>query len=93
MAGFELGAPQMTISQPTCSGAADLLVAARPTRMRLLITNLTAGADAYIGNSNSDATNGYLLAQGDSLVLETTAALYGFTSAGTATFHVIELHQ
>lgn len=92
MAGFELGAPQIATSQATCDATADQLVAARPQRREVILRNHT-GADAYLGDSTVTASTGLLVGQGDAIVIATTAAVYGITSAGTATFSVMEVYQ
>ena len=92
MAGFELGAPQIATSQATCDATVDLLVAARPQRREVILRNHT-GADAYVGPSGVSTSTGLLVAQGDALTLATTAAVYGVTVSGTATFSVMEVYQ
>ena len=94
MAAFEFGAPQIAIAHVTCDDDPIVeLVAARPQRREVILRNLTNGADCYIGTSVVATTTGMLLAQGETVTLATTAAVYGVTAAGTATIHVLELFQ
>lgn len=84
-----IGASAIAVAEATCTGAADQLVAARETRRRVVMTNISS-TTAYIGPSGVATTDGLPLAPGAVLSLETTAAVYGATTTGTATIRVLE---
>jgi len=51
-----------------------------------------SGGDVYFGGSDVSSSNGFLVADGDSLAcdLETGEQLYGRTASGTVTVHVLK---
>ncbi|MCA1458085.1 hypothetical protein I6F35_33670 [Bradyrhizobium sp. BRP22] len=77
--------------QPNVSTSATPIAPARPDRKRLTIIN-GGTADVFIGGPNVTAANGALLAgtKGQSIVLETAAAVYGIVGADTAAVSFIE---
>jgi len=59
-----------------------LILAANSNRKEAIITALsTNGADARIGSLNAGAARGSLLVPGATLILETKAAIYGYSAA------------
>lgn len=74
--------------------AATLLVAARPGRRSVTLTNITGTQDIYIvpDNRTTGVSTGFLLAgtKGASLTLATNAALYGTSPTAAQTIGVME---
>ena len=92
MANNPYGAKQVSTGQATCTGAADQLVAARASRVSVVLVNRSSTA-AYIGGSGVTTATGIVLNENDTLTLDTVAAIYGATASGTATIHYIEEHN
>lgn len=71
-----------TIADVTLGTAsATLIAAADSTRREILITNMT-GDFIRVGDSGVLATSGVRVADGASVTLQTTAAVYGFSTPG-----------
>jgi hypothetical protein len=71
-----------TIDDVTLGAASATLIAAANTgRVELLITNMTGGV-IRIGDSGVGAASGVRIADGASIILNTTAAVYGYSVAG-----------
>ncbi|RLG23041.1 hypothetical protein DRN85_10125 [Methanosarcinales archaeon] len=67
------------------AGAATMIVAADADRQCVMITNLAANTQTFrIGNASVSATAGVELAPGESIEIETTAAVYGYNPGGSA---------
>lgn len=71
----------ITTGQVSVGTSATLIKAANTSRKRIVITNNDTGADLYIGASGVTTATGLKLAPGASIVLNTTAAIYGDGSA------------
>ena len=92
MSNNPYGAKQVSTGQATCTGAADLLVAARASRIAVTLVNRSA-TTAYIGASGVTTSTGVKLNENETLTLDTVAAIYGATCSGTATIHYVEEHN
>ena len=65
--------------------SATLIVAANPARREVLISNLELNAETIrIGDANAAASRGIELSPGSTIVLTTTAAIYGYNPGTTA---------
>lgn len=69
------GAPNYANNQVTAGAASAQVVAARATRRAVLIRNLDAANSAYVGGGTVTSGNGFLLKAGESISIETTAAV------------------
>lgn len=67
----------ISTGQVAVGTSATLISAANTSRKRITITNNDAGADLYIGPTGVTTATGLKLAPGASIVLNTTAAIYG----------------
>lgn len=71
------------------AGASAALIAANPNRWRVTIKNTDASTTAYIGSGTVTALNGFAIKAGESVSLDTGAAINVFSS-GTPIIAVIE---
>ena len=69
------GAPYFANGQVTAGSASGQLVPARETRRSVLIRNLDSSNSAYIGRATVTSSNGMLLKAGESVSVDTTAAI------------------
>jgi hypothetical protein len=69
-----------TTAQVAITGAQAQIKAANSTRKRIMITNLSAGDWLYIGNTGVLSTTGTGIPPGGSVVLNTTAAVFGIST-------------
>lgn len=78
-------------AQVAVTSAAPILIsAASATKRTVIIKNFTTSAQtAYIGDAAVTTANGIELAAGESITIDTQAAVYGRTAAGTASIGVI----
>lgn len=68
-------APNYANGQVTAGAASGVLVAARATRRSVVIRNQDAANSAYIGAGAVTSGNGLLLKAGESISIDTTAAI------------------
>lgn len=87
----EIGAQAWAAAQnSTTTTTAAQIVAARDTRKRVVLVN-QGTVDIYLGASSGvSASNGLLLKINASVMLRTTAAIFGITASGTAVVHYWE---
>jgi hypothetical protein len=76
-----LGAANVATSTATAGVASGVLVAARATRRKVVISNTHATDAAWIGPGVVTALNGYSLPAGQQITIETVAALNCLRSA------------
>jgi len=76
----EIGAANIANGHATVSNTAGNIAASRDTRKRLVIVNYQT-VPIYVGVATVTASNGVRLDPGASIVLYTTAAVQGITSA------------
>lgn len=76
----------VAVAEVTCDNTVDLLAAADAARQSLLLKNIS-GTTAYLGPVGVTAATGYQVDPGEEFrVDKSTAAIYGITAAGVATF-------
>lgn len=70
----------------TITGAASAasVLAANPARLSVIVQNTGGSNNARIGDDTTASGVGYVLAPGDSIKLDTTAAIYCYSASGTA---------
>jgi len=80
------GGSEGDVKTATAENPASLLIAAEASRRGLTVRNsLNSADDLYVGfTAGVNASNGFPLQAGESLPLDTTAAVYGFSVSGTA---------
>jgi len=66
------------------AGAQEQLVAADATRREVIISNLDTAATFRVGDVNAGVARGIPLAPGQTLILETTSAVYAYNTGGAA---------
>ncbi len=65
-------------------GATTQIVGSLSTRLSVIITNLATNTQTFrIGDANAGASRGIELAPGESIEIETTAAVYGYNPGGS----------
>lgn len=81
-------------AQVTASSTAQKLVSSRSTTRGggVLIQNLDASVDIYIGDANVTAANGYKIKAGTSLPLNTGAEIWVITASSTADTRALSIH-
>lgn len=77
---YDFGASAIASGQTACTSTATSILAATDTRKRVVMVNRQA-VSVYIGTSGVTTSTGLRLDPGDSLMLYTTAAVYGITAA------------
>ena len=63
------------------AATADLILAANANRKEVILSNDT-GADIRIGDSTVSATKGYKMLSGATMIISTSAAIYGYSVGG-----------
>jgi hypothetical protein len=86
-----VGSASIATNQVSVTTAATLIAAARSGRQSIVIT-LTAATVLYIGGSGVTTANGLYVAGvvGQTITLDTAAAVYGIVGAGTLTVSYLE---
>ena len=79
---FSNNMSELASGQATITGATTLR-AANALRRAITIKALTGGGTLYVGQSGLSTTDGYEVKGGESLTLNTTAAIYVNASAST----------
>ena len=82
--------PTVISTAITCDNDPAVEIAAPRNRQSVIIRNLAGGADAYVGGSDVTTANGFPLAQGESISIDGSGAVYAVTASGTASFRVLE---
>lgn len=76
----------VAVAEVTCDNTVDLLAAADANRQSLLLKNIS-GTTGYLGPVGVTVATGYPVDPGEEFrVDKSTAAIYGITAAGVATF-------
>lgn len=90
--GNPQGAANWGVSPKTAAADGTTTLVARATRRAVTVTNLSTSPEtAWIGPATGvNASTGQALAAGESIVLDTTAAVFFFSTAGTATVTCLE---
>lgn len=77
--------------QVTAGSASAALVAVNPTRRSVVIRNTDGANSAYIGTGTVSSGNGFLLKAGESLSLDTTAAINCIRDSSDVVLAYLEL--
>lgn len=81
------------VGSTSVADSATLLVARRPDRNGVLVDNIHATKDMFVGFDPSlSISNGKLVPAGRSIFLETQADVYAIVGADTGTADAIEYH-
>lgn len=99
-----LGSASIPVSQTTTGAAffvagqanvstSVLLIAARATRRGAIVTNTDSTTSIYVGPSGVSTSNGEVIKAGNSLSIETTAAIYCVAGSGTVAVTFGELYD
>lgn len=87
------GAASIAIGQVTAGVASGVLVASRATRRTVVIRNQDAANSAYIGTGTVTSGNGFLLKTGESVAIETIAALNCIRDSADVALAFIEVYD
>ena len=85
----EQGSTAIANGQVAPTGTAGTLVAARDTRKRVTFLN-TGSVNVYIGIATVTTANGFVLAPGAAITLNTQALVQAITASGTGAVSYIE---
>lgn len=88
----QTGSATIATGQATAGAASGALVAAAATRRSVLVRNLHATDSCYIGPGTVTSANGMLLKAGESITINTVAAINGIR-AGSADVIVAYLEE
>jgi len=80
---------QINVSQATCGASAEV-VAARPQRRRVILKNIDTSITIYIGIGTVTSSNSMWLLAGESIALDTTAAINALAASGSPVLAYIE---
>lgn len=84
------GAPTLNAAQASLSTTSGVVVAANATRRSVTIQNMDATITIYVGAGTVSAANGFRLIPGQSVSIDTTAAVNGIAVSGTPTAGYIQ---
>lgn len=84
------GATSFATSQSSLTTSASSVSAARPTRRSVLIRNIDATISVYVGVSGVTSSTGLLLKAGESVTINTVAAVFAVAASGTPTVATLE---
>lgn len=87
------GAANIAISQVTAAAASGVLVASRATRRSVAVRNQDATNSAYIGTGTVTSANGFLLKAGESISIDTVAALNCIRDTADVALGVVEIYD
>jgi hypothetical protein len=87
------GAANIANGQVTAGSASGPAVAARATRRSVLIRNTDTSNSAYVGTGAVSAANGFLLKAGESITIETTAAINCIRAAADVVLAFMEVYD
>jgi len=85
----EQGSTAIANGQVAPTGTAGTLVAARDTRKRVTFLN-TGSINVYIGVATVTTANGFVLAPGAAITLNTQALVQAITASGTGAVSYVE---
>jgi hypothetical protein len=87
------GAANFANGQVTAGAVSGVLVAARATRRVVTIRNQDAANSAYVGGGTVTSGNGFLLKAGESISIETTAALNCLRATADVSLAYLEIYD
>lgn len=87
------GGSSIATGQITVASTATLISAQRTDRKGIVVIN-NGTSDVFVGSSGVTTSNGLLLlgVKGASIVMETTAAVYGIVASGTSNVTYMEIY-
>jgi hypothetical protein len=83
----------ITFADVTVTGSATLVRAANANRTALACTNTSATVNIRIGDSNITSSRGMQVRAGDSVAVETTAAVYAISEGANVTLSCTETRR
>ena len=87
------GAPSFANNQVTAGAASAQVVAARATRRAVLVRNTDAANSAYVGGGTVTSLNGFPLKAGESITIETTAAVNAIRATADVVLAYLETYD
>lgn len=87
------GAPNIAVNRVTAGVASGVLVAARATRRSVLVRNTDEDNSAYIGTGVVTSGNGFPLKAGESISIDTTAALNCIRATADVSLAYVEVYD
>jgi hypothetical protein len=87
------GAANLANGQVTAGTTSAEVVALRATRRSVLIRNTDPANSAYVGTGTVSAANGFLLKAGESITIETTAAVNSIRATSDVTLAYCEVYD
>lgn len=88
-----VGSSDYTTSNVVVAASSTLVLAARLTRRYAVLKNIETTVVQYIGKSGVTTSTGMELRPGQSVVWETTAAVYAISASGNTNLRVVEFHD
>lgn len=93
LVGGQRGTADCTAVNVVIPASSTQLLAARATRRYAVIKNIETTTVAYIGKSGVTSATGMELRPGQSIVWETTAAVFAVSASGNINIRVVEFHD
>lgn len=85
--------PTIAVNQVATSTTSGTAVAARTTRQRVILKNIDSSITIYIGTGTVTSTNSMVLLAGESVAIETSAAINALSASGTPSLAYIEEYR
>ena len=83
----------IAVNQVATSTTSAEAIAARPSRYRVVIKNIDSSITQYIGTGTVTSSNSMVLLAGESIALETSAAINALSASGTPSLAYIEEYR
>lgn len=87
------GSPNIANGQVTAGAASGAVVAARAARRSVLIRNTDGANSAYVGGGVVSSITGFLLKAGESITIETTAAVNAIRATADVVLAYMEVYD
>lgn len=87
------GGSQIATANVATSTAAGVAAAARAGRRSVTVKNTDTSITVYLGGSGVTTGTGLPLLAGESITLETAAAVYAIAASGTPALRVVEIYD
>ena len=91
--GGPKGGATVAAGQVQLSTTSGTVRAARPGRKSITIRNMDSSISVYIGAGTVSSSNGFLLKAGESVSVDTTAAVNGIAASGTPSVCFLETYD
>lgn len=85
--------PLVNIAQVATSTTSGEAVAARTTRQRLILKNVDSSITIYVGIGTVTSSNSMVLLAGESIAIETSAAINALSASGTPRLAYVEEYR